>query len=133
MKTSKGPNPRQKLGKAGERLAALRLAELGYQIIATNWRCPFGELDLVAWHGECLVFIEVRTRRNQKAGTPEESVTPAKQQRLSNLAEAFLQARPDLRDTKGEIPPCRIDLVAIELGAGGLLSRLDVLENVVQG
>lgn len=113
-------------------MAVARLTELGYNVIVTNWRCSIGELDIIAWHAQCLVFIEVRTRRSRIAGTPEESITPPKQQRLLRLAEAFLQARPDLWDVQGELPPCRIDLVAIELGSGGLVSRLEVLENIVQ-
>jgi putative endonuclease len=132
LKAAKAPTPRQKLGSAGERLAVARLAELGYEIITTNWRCSIGELDIVAWHAQCLVFIEVRTRRSRIAGTPEESITPLKQQRLLRLAEAFLQARPEFLAKNGEFPPCRIDLVAVELGTGGIVSRVEVLENIVQ-
>ena len=64
------------LGNLGERLAAGKLTEMGYRVICTNWRCEIGELDIVAWHGDCLAFIEVRTRRGGRAGTPEESITP---------------------------------------------------------
>jgi putative endonuclease len=132
LKAEKHPNRRQKLGNTGEKLAAARLTELGYQIITTNWRCRIGELDIVAWHGQCLAFIEVRTRHGSKVGTPEESITPAKKQRLLNLVEAFLIDQPDILNAKGELPPCRIDLVAVEFGITGQLSRLEVIENAVQ-
>jgi len=126
-----GSKARKNLGDLGERLAAGKLTELGYRVICTNWRCAIGELDIVAWHGECLTFIEVRTRRGLQAGTPEESVTPAKQQRLQNLVEAYLYAHTELYDSRGQPPPCRIDLAAVEFEPGGKLIRLDVIENVI--
>jgi putative endonuclease len=122
---------RKNLGNLGERLAAGKLTELGYRVICTNWRCEIGELDIVAWHGDCLTFIEVRTRRGLRAGTPEESITPAKRQRLQNLVEAFLYAHSELCDGSGQPPPCRIDLAAVEFEPGGKLVRLDVIENII--
>ncbi len=130
--TKKAAGPRRNLGNLGERLAQNRLVELGYQIIATNWRCSIGELDIVAWHEQCLTFIEVRTRRSIVAGTPEESVTPVKQQRLLQLVEIFLQTEPNLLDKQGNLPPCRIDLVAVEFEPNGKLRRLEIIQNAVQ-
>ena len=127
-----GPTARQRLGSAGERMALARLNELGYRVIAKNWRCSIGELDLVAWHEQCLTFIEVRTRRGQVAGTPEQSITPTKKRRLLQLVAAFLQSEPGLLTENGEMPPCRIDVVAIEFGVNGQLIRLDVIQNAVQ-
>ncbi|MEI6045868.1 MAG: YraN family protein, partial [Chloroflexota bacterium] len=89
-------------------------------------------LDIVAWHEQCLAFIEVRTRHGRTAGTPEESITPHKKQRLLNLVDAFLQAEPGLLALSGELPPCRIDVVAVEFEATGELSRLEVIENAIQ-
>jgi len=113
-------------------MALAYLQSLEYRVIATNWRCSIGELDIVAWHADCLIFIEVRTRRGSAAGTPEESITPTKQKRLLRLAEAFVQARPELIGLDGDMPPCRIDLVAVEFGATGEFRRLDHIENAVQ-
>ncbi|MEJ7652506.1 MAG: YraN family protein [Chloroflexia bacterium] len=62
------------------------LRQKGYELLETNWRCPGGELDLILTHGEAVVFVEVRTRRGERAGSPEESVTRAKQDRLRSLA-----------------------------------------------
>ncbi len=123
---------RKKLGDLGERMALAHLTELGYGLVETNWHCEIGELDIVAWHGQCLCFIEVRTRRGNGAGTPEDSVSLVKQRRLQNLAEAYLQAHENLFLPGGEAPPCRIDLVAIQFDPSGRLMRLQVYPNAVE-
>jgi putative endonuclease len=117
---------RQGLGRRGENLAARYLAAKGYEIVARNWRCEIGELDLVIRDGGCLACVEVRTRRGKKLGSPEESVTPAKQARLANLAEAYVQAH----DWPGD---WRIDVVAVEMDGRGRLLRVDHYENAVTG
>jgi putative endonuclease len=117
---------RRGLGRHGEELAAQHLAAKGYEIVSRNWRCAAGELDLVARDGDGLAFIEVRTRRGRALGTPEESITPAKQARLIDLAEAYVQEH----DWAGAY---RIDVVAIELDRQGRLLRLDHYENAVTG
>jgi putative endonuclease len=117
---------RRGLGRWGEDLAGRHLAARGYEILARNWRCKTGELDLVARDGDGLVFIEVRTRRGEALGTPEESVTPAKQARLIALAEAYVQAH----DWPGN---WRIDVVAVEVDRRGRLVRMEQYENAVTG
>jgi len=117
---------RQGLGRRGEDLAAQYLAGKGYEIIARNWRCRAGELDLVAGDGGCLVFVEVRARRGRALGSPEESITPAKQARLASLAEAYVQ----MQDWAGDY---RIDVIAIEYDRRGRLLRVDHYENAVMG
>ena len=117
---------RRGLGRRGEELAAQRLTSLGYEIVARNWRCEYGELDLVAKDGDCLALVEVRTRRGRTLGTPEESITPAKQARLIELAEAYVQACDWIGDW-------RIDVVAVEMDRRGRLLRVDHYENAVTG
>ena len=117
---------RQGLGRRGEELAARQLEAKGYQIVAQNWRCETGELDLVAREGECLVLIEVRTRRGRSMGSPEESITAAKQARLIALGEAYVQES----DWAGD---WRIDVVAIEMDRRGRVLRVDHYENAVTG
>ena len=117
---------RQGLGRRGEELAASHLAARGYEIIDRNWRCESGELDLVTRDGDCLAFVEVRTRRGQALGSPEESVTPAKQARLIALAEAYVQAH----DWQGG---WRLDFVAVEMDRRGRLLRVDHYENAIPG
>lgn len=126
-----GDKRKKSLGNFGEKIAAERLYEYGYQLLETNWRCELGEVDIIAWHEKCLTFIEVRTRRGSSAGTPEESVTSTKQRRLVQLVEAYLQLHPDLQNTQGEFPPCRIDLAAVEFDNAGHLIRLQIRKNII--
>ena len=120
-------NRRKLLGDLGERLAAQYLEKEGYLIRERNYRCPIGEIDLVATEGDCLVFVEVRTRRGKRFGSPEESMTLTKQQRLVDLAQSYLVER-------GEEPPgWRIDLVAVEFSPRGVLERVELVRNAVVG
>ena len=82
---------RRSLGDRGEDMAAAHLKKQGYKILERNYRTPIGEIDLVARHQGALVFIEVKTRRSRRFGSPQEAVHPAKQERLRNLAEYYLQ------------------------------------------
>lgn len=117
--------PRKATGALGEKLAAKHLAGLGYKILETNSRCQQGEIDIVARDGEYLVFVEVRTKSGPDFGTPEESITRAKKERLISLALLYLQ-------THSRLPPLwRIDVVAVELGPQGKPSRVEVIQNAV--
>ena len=101
----------------------------GYGIIAANWRCPEGELDLIAQHNATLVFVEVRTRRSAVRGLAEESVTPTKQRRLATLAYAYLQ---HLDDQGTPWPGAwRVDVLALQLHADGN-ARVRHLANVIE-
>ena len=82
---------RRSLGDRGEDMAAAHLKKQGYKILERNYRTPLGEIDLIARHQGVLVFVEVKTRRSRKFGSPQEAVHPAKQERLRNLAEYYLQ------------------------------------------
>ena len=93
-------------GTAAEDLALRYLEARGLNLVTRNFRCRTGELDLIMRDGEQLVFVEVRSRRHARYGTPAESVTRTKQQRLLRAAAFYLQRqRLD--------PPCRFDVVAI--------------------
>jgi putative endonuclease len=116
---------RQRLGQRGEALAARRLEAEGYRLLERNYRCPAGEVDLVAMDGECLVFVEVRTRRGDLWGTPEESVTRAKQLRLVQVAEHYL-AEHEACDADW-----RIDVVAVDMDRRGRLRRVDIVRDAV--
>ena len=116
---------RKEVGTLGEKLAKDFLEKEGCHIIETNYRCPEGEIDIVAEHGEYLVFIEVRTKTSWEFGAPEESITLAKQERMKATAAYYQQ-------THNNLPPqWRIDVVAVELNKQGKLSRIEIIENAV--
>ncbi|WP_220194769.1 YraN family protein [Ktedonospora formicarum] len=103
---------RQKLGSLGESLAASRLQARGYYIVERNFRCPYGEIDLVAEEGEDLVFVEVKTRRGTAYGLPEEAVDWRKQRKLIQVAYYYLNQYSCSERS------WRIDVVAIEMNSG---------------
>ena len=116
---------RRDTGILGEKLARNFLEKKGYRIIETNYRCPEGEIDIVASHGGYLVFIEVRTKTSLEFGSPEESITPAKRERMKATAAYYQQNHSNLS------PLWRIDVVAVELSQKGKLLRIDLIENAV--
>ena len=119
-------NRRQHVGRLGERLAKRHLEANSFNIVETNYRASGGEIDLIAEKDEILVFVEVRTRRSQGFGSPEESVTPRKRAHLVAAAEEYLQA------ANAENREWRIDVVAVEIGSNDSLVRLNVIENAVE-
>ncbi len=117
---------RKKLGQWGENLAAKHLEDKGYEIVERNWRMARGEIDLVVRGGQELIFVEVKTRRGRKMGSPEEGITRHKADKLLMLAQQYL-AQHDLE------VDWRIDLVAVELDQTGKLLRCDHITNAVLG
>jgi putative endonuclease len=93
-------------------LARGHLEGAGFKVAAANRRLNGGELDLVAWEGPVLVFVEVKGRALGRPGAPEEAVDRRKRQRLVRAAQAFLAG------LAGPEPPCRFDVVAVEFGRG---------------
>ena len=115
---------RVKLGRQGEELAVAELTRCGYEIVARNWRCQVGEVDVVARRDEAWAFFEVRTRRGREFGTPEESLTPAKQQRMVDVALTYL-GEHELNDVDW-----RVGLVAVEMDRAGRLLRVEVYDSI---
>jgi len=115
---------RKRTGDAGEKIAAEFLINHGYAIIGTNFRCQYGEVDIIAEHANCLVFVEVRTKKSLAFGTPEESITPAKKEKLILTAQTYMQEHNDLPSD------WRIDVVAVELNKNNSVKRIDLIENV---
>ncbi len=118
MRASSGthPNPRQRLGAHGERRAARHYEAQGFEVVAQNWRCSDGELDLVLRGPGVLVFAEVKTRSSDRFGSPAEAVTPTKQRRIRRLAQRFCA------ETGERAPELRFDVVSI------LKGQVDILE-----
>ena len=115
----------RKLGELGERAARAYSERLGFTILDTNYRCPYGEVDIVALEGDSLVFLEVRTRSSNALGRPEESMTVSKGRKLIATAETYLQSMTDLPNQ------WRIDLVAVDVDRRGRITRIERTENAV--
>jgi putative endonuclease len=107
---------RQRLGALGEERAAEWYRDGGYEVVARNWRCHEGEIDLVAVGRGCVVICEVKTRSSDRFGVPAEAVTPAKQARLRGLAAQFLRERPQA------LQRLRFDVASVRSG------KVDVIE-----
>lgn len=114
---------RLNIAKIGESYAVTHLKARGYKILAQNYRAVRGEIDLVAQDGDCIVFVEVKTRRSLKFGTPQAAVTTQKQRQISKVALAYMQTHNRL-DT-----PCRFDVIAIHLSPQLELLKLEQIEN----
>ncbi|MFC2070987.1 YraN family protein, partial [Chloroflexota bacterium] len=78
-------------GILGEKLAGDLLKKRGYKILEKNYRCPRGEIDIIARHKDTLAFIEVRSKTSLEFGTPEESITPIKKEKIRTTALHYLQ------------------------------------------
>ena len=104
---------RHELGRAGESLAAEYLEEQGLAVLARNWRCAQGELDIVASDGDQVIFCEVKTRAGVDYGAPYDAVNPGKVRRLRELARTWL--------AEHRLSGCRVrfDVVSVLWPPGG--------------
>ncbi len=104
---------RKSLGRRGEDIACKALRKEKYKIIARNWRCRLGEMDIIAEdRGKALCFIEVKAGAGRAIGLPEESVTQWKQKRLLSIAYSYIES---VKRPEGDM---RFDVVAVDLGTG---------------
>lgn len=128
---------RRQLGNTGEALALQTLTANGLTILAQNWRCPVGELDIVAQelapdfasgHPQVtwLVLVEVRTRRGDAFGTALQALTPRKAAKLREVAESYVQQH----EWRG---PWRIDFVAVQMDKRGRLVAVEHIRHAVTG
>ncbi len=101
------------VGRYGERVVAERLAALGWEVLERNWRCALGELDIVAVDHDCVVAVEVKTRRTATFGSPLEAVTPVKVARIRKLLAAWLASQDRT------FAEARIDVVGVTLPSAG--------------
>ena len=98
-------------GSLGEDLAAAYLEGRGMRVAARNYRCRQGEIDLIAWEGETLCFVEVKARSNWEMALPREYVTAGKREKLRSAAALYLAER-------GLDCPVRFDVAEVYLKAG---------------
>ena len=104
---------RQNKGARGEQRAVEYLREQGYRILERNYRCPLGEMDIIAREGKTVVFVEVKTRASDRFGSPQAAIGPQKQHRMTAIALYYLKAQGLLDG------PARFDVAAVSLGEGG--------------
>lgn len=107
-------------GKAAESLACDYLKQRGLKLVAKNFRCKLGELDLIMRDGDTLVFVEVKFRHNARFGHASETVDHYKQAKLIRAAQVYLQQTPEVSQLA-----TRFDVVSIE----GSPQRIEWLEN----
>ena len=112
------------LGRDGEDMAVRRLTGLGYRILERNYRCPAGEIDLVAQEADCLVFVEIKTRRGDTMAEAKAAVNARKQRHITRAAQHYMKARGcmDVR--------ARFDVVAIAREGPG--SRMEIIRDAFE-
>ena len=111
-------------GDKGEDYACQYLLQKGYRILKRNFRCRFGEIDIMARDGESLVFIEVKTKTSDEYGYPEEMVDDAKIKKIEGVMDYVAGSLPPKKDFV-----LRIDVVAVELDDMGMLQDLRHIVN----
>lgn len=116
---------KDELGRAGEERAAQHLTGQGYTVLARNWRCAQGEIDIIAAHGDHLAVIEVKTRRTAAFGHPFEAIDRRKRRRLWQLAQAWIAENPDAARGRA----VRLEAIGI-IGADPAQGSLEHLVNI---
>lgn len=116
---------RKEIGTIGEKLAEGFLKKKGYRVREKNFRCRTGEIDIVAEKKGYLVFVEVRTKTSTNYGTPEESVTFIKKDKLIQAALYYIDSHKKLPSS------WRFDFVAIELDNNHKVIRIELIENAI--
>ncbi len=114
-------NTKIQTGKLGENIAADYLEKEGYRIVQRNYRCVFGEIDIVAIDRNVIVFVEVRSRRSAKYGYPEESVGHSKKMKISKIALNYLKEK-QFQDCRA-----RFDVAAVKILPEG--SEVKLIKN----
>lgn len=108
-------NERMNLGRRGENISAEFLRKQGYKIMERNYRCALGEVDIVAKDKDVLCFVEVKTRKTQEYGLPEEAIDWHKQKKLAKVALTYLKEKKiykqDLRFDVVSVYPDHIELI----------------------
>ena len=113
------------IGKYGELLAQKYLSACGYEILLKNWRCKFGEIDLIAQKGGRIIFFEVKTRRGGSFGAPYEAVDRGKSKKILKTALKFL-AENKLKSTP------QIDIISIKLNMYNIVEDIEHFKNIYE-
>jgi putative endonuclease len=115
---------RKRTGKKGEDIAVAYLISRGYRIVERNYKCPLGEIDIVAREGDEIVFVEVKSRKSEEFGDPQLAVGLKKQKKVSRISLAYLKEK--------HLYPCnaRFDVVAIKMLPDG--SNVELIQNAFE-
>lgn len=122
----KEPSGKGHTGSLGESIAASFLRKRGYEILDRNFRCPLGEIDLIAKEAGEIVFVEVKSRSGTSFGFPEEQIPWKKRRKLLRLAEFYLKRRR-------REEAARIDIVTVLFGEKGSILEIGVVQNAIGG
>ena len=111
-------------GKKGEDIAVAYLKSRGYRIVERNYKCPLGEIDIVAREGDAIVFVEVKSRKSEEFGDPQLAVGLEKQKKVSRISLMYLKEK--------HLYPCdaRFDVVAIKMLPDG--STIELIQNAFE-
>jgi putative endonuclease len=112
------------LGKLGEEIALKKIKKLGYKCITRNYRCSLGEIDLIAKDADCLVFIEIKTRKGRSVGYGKEAIDYRKKRQISKVALAYLKANNCVNVRS------RFDVIAINITNGK--EEIEVIQNAFE-
>jgi putative endonuclease len=115
---------RMRTGKKGEDIACAYLKSRGYRIVERNYKCPLGELDIVARDGDAIVFVEVKSRKSEEFGDPQLAVGLEKQKKVSRISLTYLKEK--------HLYPCnaRFDVVAIKMLPDGI--TIELIQNAFE-
>ncbi|HVO67560.1 MAG TPA: YraN family protein [Syntrophales bacterium] len=115
---------RIRTGKRGEDIAVAYLKKAGYRIVERNYKCPFGEIDIVAKDGNTVVFVEVKSRKSEEFGDPQVAVGLEKQKKISKISLKYLEEK--------HLYPCnaRFDVVAIKMLPSG--NKIELIQNAFE-
>lgn len=112
MTVGRSTSPTHQIGQQAEERALRFLQDQGFQLVAENFHCQFGEIDLIVSKSELIVFVEVRQRKMSVFGSAAASVTTSKQRKISQSAAIFLQSNHQF-----ELFDCRFDVIAIDVSS----------------
>ena len=115
---------RIRTGKKGEDIAVVYLKSAGYRIVERNYKCLFGEIDIVAKDGDTVVFVEVKSRKSEEFGDPQVAVGLEKQKKISKISLKYLEEK--------HLYPCnaRFDVVAIKMLPSG--NKVELIQNAFE-
>lgn len=115
---------RLKLGKMGEDIALKEIKRLGYKLITRNYRCSLGEIDIIARDGDCLVFLEIKTRKGRSTGYAKEAVDRRKRGQISKAALTYMKANGCYDER------ARFDVIAISINDGR--EEIEIVKNAFE-